>query len=166
MGDAPQRSFHAAQNNRHGALKMLPDEVRVNNRRAVRPAVIQAAGSVVVRAAGFAQRRGVCNQRVHRAGGDAPKKARLTQAGNIHRAPHVRLGDNPNAVAGAHQLLPNQRRAGIWAVYVGITADQDDVELRPVQPSEFFGGSWDEHVVIITDISSAERLCRGCGLPE
>ncbi len=134
---------------------MLANQVRVNNGRAVRPAVVQAAGGMVVCAAGLAQSCGIGDQRINHSRGDAPKKTRFTQAGDIHRAFHVRLSDYPNAVTTAHQLLSNQRRAGIGTINIGITADEDDVEVGPIQSLEFFRCGWDKHAVIITDICSA-----------
>jgi len=126
-----QAGFYTAQNDRHGGFEVTADQVAVDDGGAVRPAVVFTARGVVILPAGFAQRGGVCDHRIHAASADAPKEARLAQAGDIIRAVDIRLGNNANLVTGFQQLLANQRYAVIRAVDIGVTGYQDYIQGLP-----------------------------------
>ena len=120
-------------------FEIAPDQVGVNNGGAVWPTVVQPARGVIIVLAGFAEGRGVGDHRVHRAGADAPKKPGFPQAGDVIRAVDIRLGDDAHAITRADKLLAKQGNAAKWAVDIGVTCNQDDIQRVPAQNLEFFG---------------------------
>ena len=63
--------------------------------------------------------------------GDQERQAGRSQAAKAFDASPVRLWDQTDAVPPAFQQAGNQRGAERWVIHVGITGEEDKVELPP-----------------------------------
>ena len=146
MGKAPQAGFDPPQDE-WNAGKEAVHPVGVDNGRPVR-AQEGSARRVDVALPPLEAGREAIDHGVDVTGGDAEEEAGAAQALEVLRLPPVWLGDYPQAVAGIpeHPAHDCSRKAGM--VHVGVTADEDHVELIYAQLfalSQGHGEKWGLH---------------------
>ncbi len=113
MSHSAQAGLNAPQNDRAGGLTGVKplgktaDDVGIDDGGTVGTAGVFAPGGVIIGTAGLFEGSVVGNHRIDAAGSHAPEKARLAQAGNIRIRFRVRLGNDPDAIAGVKQDLPD-----------------------------------------------------------
>ena len=141
MGNPTQTGLNPAQDDRTGILEFTADQVGINQHGPVRPAVVDAARSIVVSLAPASGSGAVGNHGVDTAAADPPEQFRLSQAADII-TPDIRLGNDPDLEPGINKNTPDDRHPDKGGINIRIPGHQDNIEMLPAQTSEFFSGGW------------------------
>ncbi|OPZ24994.1 MAG: hypothetical protein BWZ01_02692 [Deltaproteobacteria bacterium ADurb.BinA179] len=134
-----------AQDDGAGALEEAFDEVGVGDESAVGPAVVDAAGGVVVALAALARGRIVRHHRINAAAGHPPEKTRLAQSGDVMGFGDIRLGDHSGPEARIHEHTADERGSGQGMVDVAVAGDQDHIRPVPSQGVHLFSRGRQKH---------------------
>ncbi len=144
--DAAQRRFDAAEDDGHVAVGFAR-AIGVDDGRAVGAHPARAARGVLILAAVLLLRGEAIEHRVHVAGGDAEEEARPTErAEGVDVAP-VGLREDADLEAAPFEEARDQGRAERGVIDVGITRDDDDVELAPAASAHVVHGHRQERML-------------------
>ena len=132
VGYAAQRTFNAAQHNRH-ILVGFAAALAVNNGGAVRAFATHIAGGVGIVRADFAISRIAVDHRIHIARCHTPKQIGLAQSLEGLGTLPVGLRNDADAKALRFQHAANHGHAKTRVVHIGIAGHQDDVAAIPAQ---------------------------------
>ena len=130
MRHAPQARLDAADDDGHIGVE-LTQAVAVDDRRALWPMAGLAARRVSIFMADFLGRRELVEQGIHVASRDEEAEARLPEAVKVLRRMPVRLRDDADLVAVLLEQTADDGRAETRVVDIGITRDEDEIELVP-----------------------------------
>ena len=132
MGDAAQRTFNAAEHDRHVA-ECLAAALRIDDYRPVGAPAALAMGCVAVVMAQTAVGRVAVDHGIHVAAGDAEEQGRPSERRERLGAVPVRLGDDADPESLRFQEAPDDGHAETRVVHIGVAGDQHDVAGVPAE---------------------------------
>jgi hypothetical protein len=139
--DTTQACLHTTQYQWYGTLEMLTDEIGVLDDGTVWTTVVDSSGGKVITLAELFGSSVVGNHTIDQSTTDPPVESRLPQMGDVCPAVDIRLCDNTYTVSGIDQYLSHDRDTIVGGIDIGITGDEDDIELLPTKLLQLFGCS-------------------------
>ena len=140
MHKAAEAGLNAANNNRHMGPQAL-HHLGINHGGMIRPLAYRPTSSIFIHTAGIFGRCIMAQHGIKIATGNEHTQTGLTQGSKIFNLIPSRLAQQRHLVALGFQHPANNRRTKGRMVHIGITADEQKIQLLPTTFCNFFLGN-------------------------